>query len=108
QADVCLLEQGIRGDQQAHGPGRAREVAAALEQRGLLLEQREIVEPELLARADRPVLVAVVGQETVPMKLDRFRIGIGAAGAARTVGGRTELVDVDPETLRREGDELAG
>ena len=102
QADVCLLEQRIGGDQQSHRPGRAREVAAALEQRGLLLEEREILEPQLLARADRPVLVAIVGQQAVPVQLDRLRIGIEArrcgARGRRPTGTRR----------RRPGDLAAG
>jgi hypothetical protein len=107
KADVPLLEQRVGGDEEGHGPERARDVAAALEQRRLLLEEREELDTQLVARPDSPVLVAVVGQEALAVERDRLRVELEVGAAARAVGRRTELLDVDADPVRGERDELA-
>jgi hypothetical protein len=108
EARAMRLAQGLLGDQAPRRARRLLQLAARLEDRRQLLEHLHELQLELLARDDRPVLVAILGQQALAIELDGARIRAYVAAPARLRGLGAERVHVDPDTRRLEDQQLAG
>jgi hypothetical protein len=60
----------------------------------------------LVPARDRPLLVAIIGQEPFPVEVDRAGVLVGIAGASRAVDRGTERIDVNPQTFGRKTKEI--
>src|SRR5262249_31171675 len=103
-----LFHEWLGRDRGADGTRSTGDVPAALEQRRLLVEQREELEAQLALRLEGPLFVAVARQEPVPVEPDGFGIGRRVARPPGAVGRRPECIHVDPQAVDREGEDLAG
>ena len=104
-----LLAQRLGRDQQAHRPRRASAISPRLSSSPASSSRSaRNSRLQLVPRADRPLLVAVVGQQAVPIEArSPAQYASASPLAARRGGERPERVDVDPETLGRQGEQLA-
>jgi hypothetical protein len=101
-----LLTQRLDRDESTRSVHSTLDLAACFEQPSHLFEQRDELRLELIPVRDRPLLVAVVREQSVAVQLDRRRVGVRIAVSTRARGCDTPRVDVDPRALRRQGENV--
>jgi hypothetical protein len=103
---MAVLSQRVGCDQAPYDGGRVVQLTAGLQQARELLERRHVLGPHLLARAIGPGLVAVFGQQALAVEIDCAPVLLGISAPVGRGDRMPKCLNVEPEPIRRQPDEI--